>query len=207
VKPENPLRKKDWFVSEVSLEVCKEMVKRYHYAGGGSNTATFRHGLFRKGQLGCKGVVWWITPTKAAAMANYDGDWRRVLVLSRMVIVPGTPTNAASFLISQSVKLIRASNQWECLLTYADEGQNHTGAIYRATNWEYLGKTTPEKTFVDSEWRMVSRKAGPHTFTVGEMEALGYRCIGKFSRHRFRMILGKVRETTSNENRQLELAI
>lgn len=191
MKPSGPiLRKADYMVKTVPLAVCQEKVVKYHYARTGSNTATFRHGLFLKSAPEkCIGIAWWIPPTKSAALANYPKDWKAVLVLSRLVVDPGVPKNAASFLIMQSVKLIRLDSRWEYLLTYADEWQKHSGAIYKATNWTPLGKTTPEATWIDADGRMVARKAGPHTRTKAEMLALGHKMIGRFSRHRFGMAL------------------
>jgi hypothetical protein len=144
--------------------------------------------FFKSDPENCIGIAWWIPPTKSAALANYPKNWGAVLVLSRLAIDPGVPKNAASFLIMQSVKLIRKDKRWEYLLTYADEWQNHSGAIYKATNW-ILGKTTPEATWIDSDGRMVARKAGPHTRTKAEMLALGHKMIGRFSRHRFGMAI------------------
>ena len=191
MKPNGPiLRKADYEVKTVPLATCQEKVAKHHYARTGSNTATFRHGLFLKSAPDkCIGIAWWIPPTKSAALANYPKNWKAVLVLSRLVVDPGVPKNAASFLIMQSVKLIRTDKRWEYLLTYADEWQKHSGAIYKATNWTPLGKTTPEATWVDAEGRMVARKAGPHTRTKAEMLALGHKMIGRFSRHRFGMAL------------------
>lgn len=193
MKPNGPiLRKTDYEVKTVPLAVCQEKVAKYHYARTGSNTATFRHGLFLKSDPEtCIGIAWWIPPTKSAALANYPKNWKAVLVLSRLVVDPGVPKNAASFLIMQSVKLIRLDLRWEYLLTYADEWQKHSGAIYKATNWTPLGKTTPEATWIDVNGRMVARKAGPHTRTKAEMLALGHKMIGRFSRHRFGMALRK----------------
>jgi hypothetical protein len=191
MKPDSPvLKKKDYEVRTVPLSICQEKVAKYHYAKGGSNTATFRHGLFLKSDPeNCIGIAWWLPPTKSSALANYPKNWKAVLVLSRLVIDPGVPKNAASFLIMQSVNLIRKDQRWEYLLTYADEWQNHSGSIYKATNWIQLGKTTPEATWLDSDGRMVARKAGPHTRTKDEMIALGYTMIGKFSKYRFGMYL------------------
>ena len=186
----NVLKAVDYTVKTVPLQVCQDMVAAYHYAKKGSNTATFRHGLFHKDDPEtCVGIAWWIPPTKSAALANYPENWRAVLVLSRLVVHPGQAQNAASFLIGRSINLIRKDLRWEYLLTYADEWQKHSGAIYRATNWTSLGKTKPEATWVDSEGRMVARKAGPHTHTKAEMESLGYKMIGRYSRWRFGMNL------------------
>src|ERR1700719_72083 len=131
MKPSGPvLRKTDYEVKTIPLIICQEKVAKYHYARTGSNTATFRHGLFLKSDPDkCIGIAWWIPPTKSAALANYPKNWKAVLVLSRLVVDPGVPKNAASFLIMQSVKLIRKDKRWEYLLTYADEWQKHSGAI------------------------------------------------------------------------------
>lgn len=201
MRPDCPvLRRVDYEVKTVPLIVCQEMVAKYHYAKGGSNTAVFRHGLFLKAAPEtCLGVAWWIPPTKAAALKNYPQNWQAVLVLSRLVVCPEVPQNGASFLIMQSVKLIRQDPRWEYLLTYADEWQNHSGAIYKATNWKLLGKTNPEVTWVDSNGRMIARKAGPHTRTKTEMEALGYKIIGRYSKYRFGMELRKSIPQTAAE--------
>lgn len=187
------LRKADWVVQSVGLAQCQWLVSTQHYAKGGANTATFRHGLFRREddlwETACVGVAWWIPPTKGAAQATWDGDWRRVLALSRLVIAPGIPKNAASFLLGASTRLIRRDGQWDCLVTYADEWQGHSGGIYRAANWEYLGRTPPEAIWVDAGGRMIARKAGPVTRTKAEMEALGYVCLGRHARHKFRLVL------------------
>ena len=76
---------------------------------------------------------------------------------------------------------------WPCLVTYADEWQGHTGTIYRADNWEYLGMTKPEPTYT-LNGRMIARKAGPRTRTHEEMIALGAVMIGRFAKHKFRHV-------------------
>jgi hypothetical protein len=138
-------------------------------------------------------VAWWLPPIKAAAEATWGGDFREVLSLSRLVIVPGVPKNAASFLLTRSVRLIAADGRFRCLVTYADTWRQHTGHIYRVSGWEYLGLTGPEPTYVDGGGRMVSRKAGPTTRTRGEMEALGCTMVGEFPRHKFRLVLPAAR--------------
>ena len=175
-------------VDKVALSECQELVRLHHYSKGGSNTATFRHGLISPaGTL--MGCAWWIPPTKTAAIANHKGDWRKVIVLHRLVCTPEAPRNSASFLIGRSINIIRKDARFECLLTYADTWQGHTGAIYRATNWDYCGMTAPEAHFIDASGRSVSRKAGPKTRTHQQMLDLGYRKIGPFARHRFKIVL------------------
>jgi len=186
----NYLDANSYYVKVVLLATAQTLVRQYHYAGGGANTATFAHGLFNRGDsVNCLGIAWWIPPTKTAAEYNYPQDWKSVLSLSRLVVVPGAPINAASFLLAGSIKLIKADGRWHCLVTYADEWQGHTGQIYRATNWEYAGLTRPERTYVDANGVMGGRKRGPKTLTNAQMLERGYTYVGSFSRHRFRKII------------------
>lgn len=181
----------EYEVKPVEQVIAEDLIEKYHYARGGSNTRVFRHGLFKRGEpLNCLGIAWWIPPTKSCAQSSYDGDWRKVLMLSRFGLVPGMPKNAASFLLGRSIRLIESDGRWDCLLTYADEAQGHNGGIYKATNWEYVGQTNPEPMWIEPQsGRMVHRKAGSHTRTAKEMSELGYEHRGNFRKHKFRMIL------------------
>ncbi len=179
------IKRSEWEVDSVPLETAREMVSRYHYARGGSNTRVYTHGLFKRGDWlapQCYGVAWWIPPTKAAAEATCK-NWQGVLSLSRLAIHPAAPKNAASFLIGASVRMIDRE-RWPCLVTYADEWQGHTGQIYKATNWTEAGRTKPEATYT-LHGQMVSRKSGPRTLTHAQMLELGAVCVGRFSRIKF----------------------
>jgi hypothetical protein len=183
------LRKTEWEVLSVDIRTARTLVEAEHYARGASNTATYLHGLYPRGSINpsdCVGVAWWIPPTKNAANATYPANWRGVLALSRLVIAPGVPKNACTFLLSRSRKAINRI-LWPCLVTYADTWRGHSGAIYKADNWEYVGLTKPERTYVIGG-RMTARKAGGHTRTHSEMLALGAECIGSFAKHKYRRV-------------------
>lgn len=185
------LRAKEWEVRPVSLKTAQSLVKAHHYMRGGSNTATYTHGLFRRGafwEAECAGVAWWIPPTKTAANSAYPENWRGVLALSRLVIVPGVPSNACSFLIRHSMRMIDRQ-AWPCLLSYSDaEFKAHTGAIYLAAGWTESGWTKPGRCYVRNGV-IVSRKAGPKTRTHAQMLSLGCELIGTFRKKRFIHIL------------------
>jgi hypothetical protein len=179
------------------------MVEANHYAAGASNTATALHGLFRAGHLfdeQCVGIAWWIPPTRSAAEATFPQNWQGVLCLSRMVILPDVPKNACTFLLARSRRLIDPEI-WPCLVTYADDWRGHTGAIYLADNWTYLGKTKAERTYCISG-RMTSRKTGGKTRTHAEMLALGAECIGAFAKHKFVKVRQSPRKIASAPKRK-----
>lgn len=183
---EDRLRKSDWEIRTVGIAMARRLVEKYHYAAGASNTAVYLHGLFRKNEIfdeQCLGVAWWLPPTRSAAEATYPTYWRGVLSLSRLVIVPGVPKNACTFLLAGSRKLIDKA-LWPCLVTYADDWRGHNGSIYKADNWQYVGKTKPQPCYVIGG-RMTARKAGPRTRTHREMLELGADFLGKFAKHKF----------------------
>lgn len=105
------LNRREWTVRDVDIAIARRRCEAHHYAKGAANTATYLHGLFRMidAQLwdeSCQGVAWWIPPTKAAAAALAGDGWPGVLALSRLVIEPGVPKNACSFLMARSMRLI-----------------------------------------------------------------------------------------------------
>ena len=184
------LKARDFEVRPVALNVCQKLTEQFHYSRGGSNTGTFCHGLFLKGVYDfCFGIAWWLPPTKAAAIASWNGRWEEVLALSHLSVDPLMPTNSESFLIGSSIRLIRKDGRFRCLVSYADAWQNHAGTIYKATNWEDMGLTKSTSVWVNSAGRMVARKAGPKSRTKSEMEALGYKMIGRFPKRKFRILL------------------
>jgi hypothetical protein len=184
------LRKEDWVVRNVDVQIAARLVQDYHYCGGAPNTRTYLHGLFRRGEdffdEQCLGVAWWLPPILNAAKATYPTNPAGVLALSRLAIAPEVPNNAASFLLARSRKLLDRE-RWPALVTFADTSQGHTGAIYRADNWDYVGETSKEPLYVIGR-RIVSRKIGAVTRTHAEMLAIGATVVGRYSKHKFTRI-------------------
>jgi len=180
------LRAKEWEVRPITIDVARSLVESHHYARGASNTRIATHGLFRVGDHfdhQAQGVAWWLPPTKPAALASHPDDWQGVLSLSRLVVAPGVPKNACTFLLSRSMRLI-SRDRWPCLITYADSWRGHTGGIYRAAGWRFMGETKPERVYT-LNGRMIARKAGARTRTHSEMIAMGCVLEGAFAKLKF----------------------
>lgn len=185
------LNKTQWIVRPIEIATARQLVEQLHYAKSATKTRVYTHGLFHIGSDICMGVAWWLPPTKIAAVKTFpEGDWRKVLSLTRLVIHPDVPTNGASFLLAGSIKLIDKT-KWHCLVTFADTWQNHTGTIYKATNWEYLGLTKPSPVYVNESGIMMGKKRGKKNFTTLEMGEMGFLCKGNFAKHKYRMIIQK----------------
>lgn len=178
------LRKSEWFVEDVSIKQAKELVEKYHYARGASHTRVFTHGLYDE-LGGLFGVAWWLPPTKPTCQTVNKIEWTRVLSLSRMVVAPDVPKNACSFLLARSTNLIKKDGRFNSLVTYADESQGHSGHVYRASGWTYMGKSNPTPRWIDpSTGRQVAAQS-TKTRTKAQMLALGYVLEGHFAKHKF----------------------
>jgi len=177
------LDRRMYSVRPIPHAVAKQFVETHHYSKSASITSVYSHGLFF-GETLC-GVLLWMPPTKVAAQSVAQQDWRRVLTLSRLAISPDAPRNAASFAISRSRKLIKSEGIWKHLVTYADTWQGHTGAIYAADNWTYVGETKPSPVWIGVDGKVRGRKRGPKNLSVNEMINNGMTYIGSFSKHKY----------------------
>lgn len=178
------LKRSEWKVAPIGFDVSSRLVKTFHYAKGHSKQSVALHGLF----MACDdynalpfGVCWWMPPAAPSVARYASEDFKNVLCLSRMVITPDAPKNAASFLLSASIKML--PEKYHTLITYADEWRGHTGAIYKATNWTYDGLTEKKAVYVDSSGVMTSTRKGDKTLNIAEMSQ--HTLLGRFAKHRF----------------------
>lgn len=174
----------DYEVKDIPVSRARRFIERHHYSGKMSNTGTHLHGLYLRNGIDLLGVAAWLPPTKVAAQTVNKENWRRVLSLSRLAVHPVVPTNGASFLMSASIRKIEREQKWVSLVTYADEFMGHTGAIYRASNWQYDGLTRPQPRWEDAFGRQAAKRA-TRTRTKDEMIELGYKMVGSFGKHKF----------------------
>jgi hypothetical protein len=192
VKPAGEVvRSSDFLVQSVPTHgELLRFLRSHHYAKGGPNTSTYRHGMYRSdpalaplvGEL--VGVTLWIPPTRIAAESVAGAEWQGVLTLSRLAIAPEVGTNGASFLLGRSMRLIDRQ-RWPWLLTYADANLGHTGAIYRATNWTDMGDTDAGDTWLTPDGQQVGRKRGGRTLLAAEMTTAGLIRSPKAKKRKF----------------------
>ncbi|MDE2103179.1 MAG: hypothetical protein KGL39_38390 [Patescibacteria group bacterium] len=187
----------DYYVADADKDEARAFIRAHHYSKGCSNTHVYLHGMFCANTDKLMGVAHWLPPTRVAAESVNKDQWKRVLSLSRLVVHPDVPTNGASFLLGRSIRLIRSEGKWVSLVTYADDFMGHTGQIYRATNWEYVGRMKGSPRWENAEGRQVARKS-TRSRTNAEMEALGLRMVGVFDKHKFVRHLHQRRKPLGN---------
>lgn len=129
-------------------QAARELVRQFHYTCAMSNTGKF---FCAKRDGVVVGAAVYLPPLLAAAVRHAQGDPKRVISLSRLVVAPGEPQNVAGMLIAASLRLLVAQGKHDTIVTYADMSEGHTGTVYRATNAQSCGVSKPRTYWIDPE--------------------------------------------------------
>ena len=141
--------------SKVSIErttkdVVYDMVVNKHYAGRWTgSTDVFgiyyesgEHSFFDEMEKKLIGVIiyGYTVARNGVKSISETLENREVLELKRLWIEDGYGSNIESYVIAQSLKRIKNEKpEVKVIISYADPCENHTGIIYKATNWKYQG--------------------------------------------------------------------
>ena len=144
---------KDFTVEEVPRKSVKNFIEKHHYS---HNVNGIQHlicfGLFKEGSFGLPkmiGAMLYAIPSMPnTAKKYYPPDPSKCIELRRLVCIDDTPTNTESYFIGQTFKLLKKLTDYKVVVSFADGEYGHTGVIYKATNFEYCGKTAPGRTLI-----------------------------------------------------------
>jgi hypothetical protein len=139
-----------WVEETTFNHTVRKFLKKWHYSDYVNIQEKHTFCLFRDGNFGIPemiGVCIYTRPAgPSAGQAYHPQAPDRVLELRRLCLIDDTPKNAESYFVGRTLRWLRKNTDWEFVLSYADEEQGHTGVIYRASNFKYLGKTKAGKT-------------------------------------------------------------
>lgn len=135
-------------IEETSFNsTVRKFMKKWHYSDYVNIQAKHTFCLFKPGKFGIPEMIGICVYTRPAGPSAGQSYWPeapdKVLELRRLCLIDNTPKNAESFFVGGTLKWLRKNTDWEFVLSYADGEQGHTGVIYRASNFKYLGLTGP----------------------------------------------------------------
>ena len=139
---------KNYMIEESPFNsTVRTFLKKWHYSDYVNIQAKHTFTMYRPGKFGMPeliGVCIYTRPAGPSAAQKYHPqNPDRVLELRRLCLVDDTPKNAESFFVGHTLRWLSKNTDWEFVLSYADENQNHKGTIYKASNFEYIGLTQP----------------------------------------------------------------
>lgn len=125
-------------IKTITRKEAEPFILNKHYAGR-MPSISYSYGLFIDDNI--EGIL---TIGKPASMPLCDGvcgksERLKVYELNRLIVNDGLEKNTLSWFVSGTLKKLK--DQDLIIVSYADEGMNHHGYIYQATNWIYTGKT------------------------------------------------------------------
>ena len=137
------------------LATVAALVQLHHGYGSTGNNATYAFAVYEDGHAVAAYV--WQPPPPGAARAVCPEAPAGVLALSRMVAVPRTQRRLQhiSKPLRRQMRTLIDRTRWPVLLTYSDEGQGHTGHVYKCSGWEKTVRSE-RPVWVDGEGRRVS---------------------------------------------------
>ena len=136
----------DFIVEEIPRKSVVKFIEKHHYSHNTNGVQSLYHyGLFTEGNFGLPkmiGAMMYAHPSMPATAAKYNPiNPDKCLELRRLVCIDDTPKNTESYFIGQTFKLLKQTTDMEVIVSFADGYHGHTGVIYKATNFDYLGET------------------------------------------------------------------
>ena len=137
-------------IERTTKDYVYDMVVNKHYAGRWTGSTDIfgiyyesgEHSFFDEMKKKLIGVILYgyTVARNGVKSISESLENKEVLELKRLWIEDNYGSNIESYVISQSLKQIKKDKpEVKVIMSYADPGENHTGVIYKATNWKYQG--------------------------------------------------------------------
>ena len=205
-------------IREISSAVAKEIIVKKHYTHAWT-ACRYALGIFYRTDesnavgdnhklIGC--LVYGFPVGARASTSVCEGLTKdNILELTRLYCDDGYGSNIESFALGQSFKWFRENDKAiKVLISYADNGQEHLGGIYQATNWIYQGTSTSIAlmpnygiSLSDNPFKWIHSRTVYSMWGSSNVEHLrkeigkdGYKCFWRrveSGKHRYIQVLGE----------------
>lgn len=158
-------------VEQISKRQANACYRKWHYLGEQDFISTIHFGVKTEGELW--GAISFGPPNATEIeeffTRNSQEGWFEI---KRLALSESLPKNSESHFIAISIRLLRKLYEVRGIITYADSAMGHTGIIYKASGFKYLGLTEPKNDYwidgkiqqrggttgMGGEWKPRSRK-------------------------------------------------
>lgn len=141
-------------IEEITKNEAYEFVRRYHYLGDAKFFCAQAFGLFYKPEHRLVGCATYQQPQGTMALYswfNLPPSCTDIYELGRLCMLPNlNGTNATSFLLGGSIKLLKKQKVIRAVVTLATSDR-HVGSIYQVCNFTYYGLTDKKSDFYREE--------------------------------------------------------
>ena len=166
---------------DCSMETVRRLCELHHGYKGAGSAAVYAFAVYEGGRP--VAAYSWQPASAGVGPSVCPEAPHGVLALSRMVAVPKVERrlNHVSKPLRRQMRKVIDRTRWPVLVTFHDEGEGHTGHVYRCSGWEKASRSL-SPTFADPE---TGRRVAPTTSSAGaerrrEMVPLGSRWIQRW---------------------------
>lgn len=150
--PTSPLQisATEFIIKSCNLSDIRAFVETHHYSHSLNGVKiSFCFSVMHKDQLVGAVVYGALSTTAWKKFSNLE---KKVLELRRLVLLDNLGRNSESRVVGYTLRQIKKhSPEIEVVVSYADPLHGHSGTIYKASNFEYLGLSGKDKGFKDPE--------------------------------------------------------
>ena len=148
---------KDFEVKLITRKEVQDFIEKWHYSQS-INGLRVSHvfGLFCDDDL--IGAMIYGPLGMANTWKKYGETENDVIELRRLCCIDNTPKCTESYFIGKTQRWLKKNTNHKIIVSYADAHYNHTGIIYRATNFQYEGLTSKGRV-IDYDGRTYHDKA------------------------------------------------
>lgn len=137
----------NWYVAEVTRSDIKDFIEAWHYSKSINGCiADYCYALFDSNNE-MKGALFYGRMAMANQYKRFSDDASKVIELRRLVCIDETPRNAESFLIGNSLKLLKKKFKG-VVVSYSDKEYGHVGTVYKASNFTQLSDINGAKVII-----------------------------------------------------------
>ena len=144
-------------VKEFTVEHCerneiRDFVETWHYSkniNGLSCAHNFK--LLYDGHI--IGACIFGKIAMAGVWKKYAENGEDLIELRRLCCIDETPKNTESYFVGKCLNWLKNNTDIKTVISYSDLTYNHTGIIYKASNFELVGQTLPGKVIMYQDKR------------------------------------------------------
>ena len=119
-------------IRPIKYKQTKAFCEKWHYSGSCPGCKLY-YGMFDNDAI--IGVIAYGEPAMRFQRQCYNVD----IELRRLCLIDETPKNAESYFIGKTLRIVGALG-YQCVLSLADPNFGHEGIIYKASNFDYMGR-------------------------------------------------------------------
>ena len=132
----------DFTIKLVTRVDIKDFIEMWHYSKSINGCISdYCFGLYYKDTL--IGAMFYGKLAMVNQHKKYVNSASDIIELRRLCCIDDTPRNTESFFIGYTLRWLKKNTNLKKVISYADSNYNHTGIIYKASNFQLVGMTSP----------------------------------------------------------------